>query len=141
MRAKQGRSGSAAGPAASFSKECRHQCASLVVARAPLKCRLDSVRAVMGGSAGEDPLDNEEQLQDQLDSLPYLCRFQYEKTSDFLIAVMDPVIAGYQEAAKPGAPRSPDDVCHPVSPSWSSCVFPSVSCSPIFSVRWPRPCT
>lgn len=30
----------------------------------------------MQNSISEDPLDNEELLQDQLDSLPYLCRFQ-----------------------------------------------------------------
>ena len=33
-------------------------------------------QAVLQNNLAEDPLDNEEQLQDQLDSLPYLCRFQ-----------------------------------------------------------------
>ena len=31
---------------------------------------------MLQNNLAEDPLDNEEQLQDQLDSLPYLCRFQ-----------------------------------------------------------------
>ena len=34
------------------------------------------VQAVLQNNIEEDPLDNDEQLQEQLDSLPYLCRFQ-----------------------------------------------------------------
>ena len=34
--------------------------------------RLDSVTAVARGEAEEDPLDDEERLQDQLESLPHL---------------------------------------------------------------------
>ena len=39
--------------------------------------RLDSVNAVATSAAAvDDPLDNEEQLNDQLESLPHLCRFK-----------------------------------------------------------------
>lgn len=36
--------------------------------------RLDSVRVVLQNGVADDPLDNDEQLQDQMDALPYLCR-------------------------------------------------------------------
>jgi exportin-7 len=65
------------------------------ITRAYITSRLESVQAVVVGG-GEDPLDNEEQLQDQLDSLPYLCRFQYAETAEYLTSLTDPLIAAYQ---------------------------------------------
>ena len=59
-------------------------------------CALSAVRAVVLQGAAEDPLDNEEQLQDQLDSLPYLCRFQYAETAEYLVGLTDPLVAAYQ---------------------------------------------
>lgn len=59
--------------------------------------RLESVTTVLQNGSAEDPLDNEEQLQDQLDSLPYLCRFQYDKMSKYICSLMDPIIAMYTE--------------------------------------------
>lgn len=38
------------------------------------------MQAVLESQLADDPLDNDEQLQDQMDSLPYLCRFQVKKT-------------------------------------------------------------
>lgn len=35
-------------------------------------------------------------LQDQMDSLPYLCRFQYAETAEYLTSLTDPLIAAYQ---------------------------------------------
>ncbi|KAH9557462.1 hypothetical protein CY35_07G085500 [Sphagnum magellanicum] len=55
---------------------------------------------VLQNNITEDPLDNEEQLQDQLDSLPYLCRFQYEKTSNYIITLLEPILQAYTEAAR-----------------------------------------
>eukprot|EP00897_Mesotaenium_endlicherianum_P004381 jgi/Mesen1/3971/ME000210S03214 len=46
------------------------------ITEAYITSRLDSVQAVLQNNLAEDPLDNEEHLSDQLDSLPYLCRFQ-----------------------------------------------------------------
>uniref|UniRef100_A0A7S1SV05 Exportin-7/Ran-binding protein 17 TPR repeats domain-containing protein n=1 Tax=Tetraselmis chuii TaxID=63592 RepID=A0A7S1SV05_9CHLO len=59
--------------------------------------RLESVTTVLQNGSTEDPLDNEEQLQDQLDSLPYLCRFQYDKMSKYICSLMDPIIAMYTQ--------------------------------------------
>jgi hypothetical protein len=70
--------------------------------------RLESVRAVLEGG-GEDPLENEEQLTDQMDALPFLCRFQYDRTCAYLTGLMDPLMAAYSAAASasPGAPAAP----------------------------------
>ncbi|KAI5074563.1 hypothetical protein GOP47_0010524 [Adiantum capillus-veneris] len=70
------------------------------ITEAYITSRFDSVQAVVQNSISEDPLDNEELLQDQLDSLPYLCRFQYEKTSLYVIQLMEPILQSYTEAAK-----------------------------------------
>lgn len=44
----------------------------------------------------DDPLDNEEALQEQLESLPFLCRFQYERMAAYICSVMDPLLAQYR---------------------------------------------
>ena len=54
----------------------------------------------------EDPLDNEEQLQDQLDSLPYLCRFQYERMSAYLCSVLDPLLKQYEALSRGAQPAN-----------------------------------
>jgi exportin-7 len=61
--------------------------------------RLDSVTAVARGEADEDPLDDEERLQDQLESLPHLCRFKYDATVSFLVTKLDPAIAEFTRYA------------------------------------------
>ncbi len=68
------------------------------VAYAHACCRLESVRAVLGAGVGEDPLDNEEQVADQMDALPYMCRFQYEHAAQRIAARMDPLLAAYSKA-------------------------------------------
>ena len=55
-----------------------------------------------GGSGSEDPLDSEEQLQDQMESLPYMCRLQYPRSAEFLIRLLDPLIAALQERMQTG---------------------------------------
>ncbi len=53
----------------------------------------------------EDPLDSPEQLTDQLESLSYLCRFQYEQFSEYLCSLMDPILRAYTQAlTSPGGP-------------------------------------
>lgn len=66
------------------------------IVRAYMESRLASVSAVVSGAASEDPLEDSEHLLDQLDSLPYLCRFQYTDTADYLVGLMDPRLAQYQ---------------------------------------------
>jgi exportin-7 len=51
-----------------------------------------------GGGSLDEMLDAEEQLSEQLESLPYLVRFQYEKTSQFIISLLDPLLEGYKNA-------------------------------------------
>lgn len=62
--------------------------------------RLDSVRAVLANGIAEDPLESEEQLQEQMDSLPYMCRFQYEYAVELIVGRMDPIVAAYQKVAR-----------------------------------------
>jgi hypothetical protein len=43
------------------------------------------------------------QVADQLDAIPFLCRFQYARTAEYLLRFLDPLVAAYTEAATPGA--------------------------------------
>ncbi|CAI7934492.1 unnamed protein product [Closterium sp. NIES-54] len=70
------------------------------ITEAYITSRLDSVQAVLQNNLSEDPLDNDEQLQDQLDNLPYLCRFQFDRTSKFIISHLEPIMQSYTEAAR-----------------------------------------
>lgn len=74
-------------------------------------------------SSLEDPLDNEEALQEQLESLPYLCRFQYERMTAYLCSVLDPLLHDYRTLSDPVAAAAPGaslklQVCFPL-PLWS----------------------
>ncbi len=58
--------------------------------------RLESVAAVAAAAGSiDDPLEEEEQLSEQLESLPQLCRFQYEATCRYLCSLLDPLLARY----------------------------------------------
>ena len=58
--------------------------------------RLESVGIVAASQGGlDDPLEEEEQLGEQLESLPQLCRFQYEDTCRFLCSLLDPLLTRY----------------------------------------------
>lgn len=62
--------------------------------------RLDTTQAGPTNDLIEHPLDNVELLQDQLECFPYLCRFQYESSSLFIINVMEPILQLYTERAQ-----------------------------------------
>ncbi|XXG52684.1 hypothetical protein AAC387_Pa03g0944 [Persea americana] len=62
--------------------------------------RLDSVQAGFPDDLSENPLDNVELLQDQLECFPYLCRFQYESSSLYIVKVMEPILQSYTERAR-----------------------------------------
>eukprot|EP00898_Chlorokybus_atmophyticus_P001655 jgi/Chlat1/2490/Chrsp175S02362 len=79
------------------------------ITEAYITSRLDSVQAVLQSNFTDDPLDNEEQLQDQLDSLPYLCRFQYEKTTEYLTTLLEPVLTAYTDFSR-AQPASLDPI-------------------------------
>ncbi|XP_068659491.1 uncharacterized protein [Aristolochia californica] len=68
--------------------------------------RLDSVKAGFPDDLSENPLDNVDLLQDQLECFPYLCRFQYEKSSLFIMKMMEPILQAFTERA--GMPSSGD---------------------------------
>jgi exportin-7 len=60
--------------------------------------RLESVAAVAASDGSiDDPLEAEEQLSEQLESLPQLCRFQYEATCGYLCSLLDPLLQRYGE--------------------------------------------
>ncbi|KAM0944113.1 putative importin-beta domain, armadillo-like helical, exportin [Dioscorea sansibarensis] len=66
--------------------------------------RFDSVQAGIQDDLSENSLDNVELLQDQLDCFPYLCRFQYERSSLYIMNIMEPLLQLYTErAASPAA--------------------------------------
>ncbi|XP_050281550.1 uncharacterized protein LOC126722441 [Quercus robur] len=62
--------------------------------------RFNSVQAGLPDDLTENPLDNVELLQDQLDCFPYLCRFQYESSSLYIINIMEPILQAYTERAR-----------------------------------------
>nr|KAJ0225126.1 hypothetical protein LSAT_V11C100045500 [Lactuca sativa] len=62
--------------------------------------RFDSVQATPQDDLSENPLDNVELLQDQLECFPYLCRFQYERSSLFIINILEPILQLYTERAQ-----------------------------------------
>ena len=71
------------------------------------KCRMAAVPALLQDQSLEDPLDSPEQLHDQLESLSYLYRFQYEQFSKYLCGLMDPILKTYTQAlSSPGKPLS-----------------------------------
>ncbi|EFJ32102.1 hypothetical protein SELMODRAFT_87550 [Selaginella moellendorffii] len=71
------------------------------ITEAYITSRFDSVQqAIVQNNLAEDPLDNEEHLQDQLDSLPFLCRFQYERSSAFILQLLDPILQSFTEASR-----------------------------------------
>ncbi|XP_073223202.1 uncharacterized protein [Cicer arietinum] len=61
--------------------------------------RFDSLQSELSDELGEDPLDNVEVLQDQLEFFPYLCRFQYEGCSSYLMKIVEPIMQSYMKEA------------------------------------------
>lgn len=57
---------------------------------------------VLDNNLEDDPLDNEDQMAEQMESLPYPCRFQYDKTSEYLCSLLDPLAASYGKGLVPG---------------------------------------
>jgi hypothetical protein len=52
-----------------------------------------------GSEALDELLDGEEQLADQHDALPYLCRFHYDESAAYICSLMDPLLEAYRQAA------------------------------------------
>lgn len=69
-------------------------------------CHQCNSAAAVQGQALEDPLDNEEHLQEQLESLPYLCRFQSEKMSSYFCSAFDARLQRYTAISQGSPPSS-----------------------------------
>ena len=54
------------------------------VMRAYIVSKLQAAQQLLRSSPDEDPMENEEQLVDQLDSASPLCRYQYDRTAGWL---------------------------------------------------------
>ncbi|KAK7393039.1 hypothetical protein VNO78_21490 [Psophocarpus tetragonolobus] len=61
--------------------------------------RFDSLQSELSDELGENLLDNVEVLQDQLEFFPFLCRFQYESCSSYLMKIVEPIIESYMKEA------------------------------------------
>ncbi|OAY80306.1 Exportin-7 [Ananas comosus] len=72
--------------------------------------RFNSVQAGYQEDLSENPLDNVELLQDQLECFPYLCRFQYQSSSLYIINIMEPILQAYTERARSQAPGNVNDL-------------------------------
>ena len=63
----------------------------------------------MANQTIDDPLENAQQLADQMESLPFIFRFEYENMSSYFCALMDPIITAYSQGLVPG------ECCFPMS--------------------------
>ncbi|XP_072984276.1 uncharacterized protein [Typha latifolia] len=72
--------------------------------------RFNSIQAGYPDDLSENPLDNVELLQDQLECFPYLCRFQYQSSSLYIINIMEPILQAYTERARSPAPGDSDEL-------------------------------
>lgn len=62
------------------------------ITRAFILSRIECIRSALAASdASDDPLGDEEQLTEQLESLPSLCRFQLTQASEYIVGLFDPV--------------------------------------------------
>jgi exportin-7 len=64
--------------------------------------KLRSAQQLLSADPNEDPMENEDQLVDQLDSASPLCRYQYDRTAEFLLNLFDPLVAKLQALATQG---------------------------------------
>ncbi|CAM9597271.1 unnamed protein product, partial [Hapterophycus canaliculatus] len=51
-------------------------------------------------------LPAEGSLKEQLERLPVICRFQYTAVAEFVLGIIDPVLANYQSAVGPAYPQT-----------------------------------
>ncbi|KAL5220326.1 hypothetical protein ABZP36_025039 [Zizania latifolia] len=72
--------------------------------------RINSVQASFADDSADNPLDNVEVLQEQLESLPYLCRFQYQHSSLHIINIMEPLLQAYTERSRLPAPGDANEL-------------------------------
>ncbi|XAR48327.1 hypothetical protein NMG60_11031103 [Bertholletia excelsa] len=76
-----------------------------------ISSKFDSLQPGLLDDLSEDPLDNVELLQDQLECIPYLCRFQYENCSTFIMQITDPILQMYMDAVNLPALADNTELC------------------------------
>ncbi|EEC75737.1 hypothetical protein OsI_12616 [Oryza sativa Indica Group] len=69
-----------------------------------------SWQASFANDSSDDTLDNVDVLQEQLESLPYLCRFQYQNSSIYIINIMEPLLQAYMERSRLPAPGDANEL-------------------------------
>ncbi|PNW69825.1 hypothetical protein CHLRE_19g751347v5, partial [Chlamydomonas reinhardtii] len=70
------------------------------ITQAYVSSRLESVARCAANPSLDDMLDSEEQLSEQLDALPFLMRYQYDRSAQYLTSLMDPAIEYFKQAAQ-----------------------------------------
>jgi exportin-7 len=70
------------------------------VTTAFIHSRMQLVTSLLQSSDGkvDDPLEDDEQLNEQLDALPSLCRFQLQQVSSYVMSLFEPAAHHYQQA-------------------------------------------
>ncbi|CAM9433954.1 unnamed protein product [Ascophyllum nodosum] len=68
------------------------------VVQAYITSMVGSVDVVARDQSLDDPLDDEGSLKEQLERLPVICRFQYTAVAEYVLNIIDPVLANYQSA-------------------------------------------
>ena len=61
---------------------------------------------MLANSNLDDPLENAEQLAEQMESLPFIFRFEYEDMSTYFCSIMDPLVTAYSRGIGPGTLRT-----------------------------------
>lgn len=61
---------------------------------------LSAVRTCAADDAIDDPLEDTEQVDEQLQRLPSIFRYRYEASAAFLVSRMDPLLASYQQVVQ-----------------------------------------
>ncbi|CAM9531901.1 unnamed protein product, partial [Laminaria digitata] len=77
--------------------ETLQECVVRVV-HAYITSMVGSVDVIAQDQSLDDPLEDEGSLKEQLERLPVICRFQYTAVAEFVLNIVDPVLASYQSA-------------------------------------------
>ncbi|EFJ44129.1 hypothetical protein VOLCADRAFT_65225 [Volvox carteri f. nagariensis] len=74
------------------------------ITQAYVTSRLESVQRCAANPSLDDMLDTEDALSEQLDALPYLMRYQYDRSAQYLTSLMDPACDYYKQASQQPLP-------------------------------------
>ncbi|KAJ4460132.1 putative Ran-binding protein 17 [Paratrimastix pyriformis] len=74
------------------------------IAKAYVETRMYIAEAVCQEESIDDPLENDEMLQQQMQAVPSLIRFRYQPLAEYIASLLDPRITRYKVPAHPLAP-------------------------------------